>query len=201
MDKSEVGKAHKPKITMTEKQKAARIANLANGRKKRMEMIKQKKERKSEEYDISSNDGSLDESESSSDSDDAFVTSKAKKRSGKTDAMLEMLKKDERPVKEHKLKNLNDGLKGEVDELKNMIIELANMQKKQHKTARKSRPSGGTKIVVLPQNTSGGSQSKAADDYMEKLRKSIFDSTIVLWIIIQTNIINGKSNHSCNREW
>ena len=43
MDKNEVGKAHKPKITMTEKQKAARIANLANGRKKRMEMIKQKK--------------------------------------------------------------------------------------------------------------------------------------------------------------
>ena len=43
MDKNEVGKAHKPKITMTEEQKAARIANLANGRKKRMEMIEQKK--------------------------------------------------------------------------------------------------------------------------------------------------------------
>ena len=56
-----------------------------------------------------------------------------------------------------------------------MILELANMQKKQNKSVRKSRPSGGTKIVVLPQNTSGGSQSKAADDYMEKLIKSIFD--------------------------
>ena len=34
MDKNEVGKAHKPKITMTEKQKATRIASSANGRKK-----------------------------------------------------------------------------------------------------------------------------------------------------------------------
>ena len=63
MDKNEVGKAHKPKITMTEKQKAARNANLANGRKKRMEMLKQKKEQKPKEYDISSNDWSLDESD------------------------------------------------------------------------------------------------------------------------------------------
>ena len=142
---------------MTEKQKGARIANLANGRKKRMEMLKQKKEQKPEEYDISSNDGSLDESDSSSDSEDAFVISKAKKKNAKTEPPS------------------NNNLRGDVDELKTMILELANMQKKQNKSVRKSRPSGGTKIVVLPQNTSGGSQSKAADDYMEKLRKSIFD--------------------------
>ena len=169
MDKNEVGKADKPKITMTEKQKAARIANLANGRKMRMEMLKQKKEQKPEEYDISSNDGSLDESDSSSDSDDAFVISKAKKKNAKTVAPVERKKskKTEPPS--------DNNLRGDVDELKTMILELANMQKKQNKSVRKSRPSGGTKIVVLPQNTSGGSQSKAADDYMEKLRKSIFD--------------------------
>ena len=167
MDKNEVGKAHKPKITMTEKQKAARIANLANGRKKRMEMLKQKKEQKPEEYDISSNDGSLDESDSSSDSEDAFVISKAKKKNAKTVTPKERRKskKTEPPS--------NNNLRGDVDELKTMILELANMQKKQNKTVRKSRPSGGTKIVVLPQNTSGG--AKVSDDYMEKLRKSIFD--------------------------
>ena len=43
MDKNEVGKAHKPKITMTEKQKAARIANLANGRKKRRNVKTEKR--------------------------------------------------------------------------------------------------------------------------------------------------------------
>ena len=170
----------KPKRTMTEKQKAARIANLANGRKKRMEMIKHKKEQSSsalpEEYDISSNDGSLDESDSSSDSDnDAFVISKAKKKQTKPVTRKEKHSPD-RNLKEHKSKSNhpNENLKGEVDELKSMIIELANMQKKQNKTVRKSRPSGGTKIVVLPQHTSGGG-AKTNDDDMEKLRKSIFD--------------------------
>ena len=49
----------KSKTTMTDKQKAARCLNLAAGRKKRMEAIKQRKE-KPDEYDISSNDGSID---------------------------------------------------------------------------------------------------------------------------------------------
>ena len=128
MDKNEVGKAHKPKITMTEKQKAARIANLANDRKKRMEMIKQKKEQKPEEYDISSNDGSVDESDSSSDSDDAFVISKAKKKNAKTITPKEQRKskKTEHPS--------DNNIRGDVDELKTMILELANMQKKQNKS-------------------------------------------------------------------
>ena len=162
----------KPKRTMTEKQKAARMANLANGRKKRMEMIKQKKEQKPEEYDLSSNDGSIDESDSSSDSDnDAFVISKAKKKQA-----IPVKEKEKASRSSHKSKSKNnDNLKGEVEQLKSMMFELASYQKKQNKTARRSRPSGGTKIVVLPQNTSGGSQTKAADDYMEKLRKSIFD--------------------------
>ena len=80
-------------------------------------MLKQKKEQKPEEYDISSNDGSLDESDSSSDSDDAFVISKAKER--------RKSKQTEPPS--------NNNLRGDVDELKTMILELANMQKKQNK--------------------------------------------------------------------
>ena len=43
----------KPKTVMTDKKKTARCENLAAGRKKRMEAIKQRKE-KPDEYDISS---------------------------------------------------------------------------------------------------------------------------------------------------
>ena len=43
---------------MTDKQKAARCLNLAAGRQKRMRAKKQRKE-KPDEYDISSNDGSI----------------------------------------------------------------------------------------------------------------------------------------------
>ena len=78
MDSNEVtaSRLAKPKRVMTDKQKAARCLNLAAGRKKRMDAIKQNKE-KPDEYDISSNDGSIDESESSDSSDnDAFVLTK-----------------------------------------------------------------------------------------------------------------------------
>ncbi len=169
-------KPRRPNKGMTDEQRRVRLDNLARGRKKRAEMVKQKKEQKPEEYDISSNDGSLDESDSSSDSDnDAFVISKAKKKQPKPVKEKEKVLRSSRKSTERAHSKNNENLKGEVDELKTMIIELANMQKKQNKSVRKSRPSGGTKIVVLPQNTSGGSQTKGADDYMEKLRKSIFD--------------------------
>jgi hypothetical protein len=54
----------KQKRQITEKQREARLANLANGRKKRAAMIQQKKEKKNYEYDISSEEASF-----SSDSD------------------------------------------------------------------------------------------------------------------------------------
>ena len=70
----------KPKRTMTDKQKTARLANLERGRAKRKEMIQKKKEPKPDEYDISSDDESYDASSSSSESDDgAFIISKKKK--------------------------------------------------------------------------------------------------------------------------
>ena len=57
---------------MTEKQKAARLANLEAGRKKRMEMVKQKKAgltMKHKEYDLSSDDDSVEQSSTSSSGD------------------------------------------------------------------------------------------------------------------------------------
>jgi len=162
----------KPKRQLTDKQKAARIDNLAKGRKKRMEMIKQKKEMKEQEYDISSDD-SYDSDSSSGSDNDAFVISKAKKK-----PVLQPIRRSSHK-QPHASKQANrtpdSHLRQDVDELKSVIIELASMQKKQHKERKRSKQSsGGTKIVVLPQQ-GGGSQPKAHDDYMEKLRKSIFD--------------------------
>ena len=103
MDSNEVtaSRLAKPKRVMTDRQKAARCLNLAVGRKKRMEAIKQKKE-KPDEYDISSNDGSIDESDSSDDlssDNDDFVLTKAKKKSGKTESLQKILKSKKRESK------------------------------------------------------------------------------------------------------
>jgi hypothetical protein len=148
------------KKSITDKQKAARMANLERGRKKRMESIKQKKEGtdKPEEYDLSSNE----ENDSSSDDDDTFIISKKKP----------VAVKKNKPVVDE-----NANLKSEVDELKNMVIELASLQKKQHKVNKKnnSRQNGSTKIVVLPNNAnSGNSETKSANDsLMDALRRSL----------------------------
>jgi len=78
-------KVRKP---MTEKQKAARLANLAAGRKKRMEMVKQRSSLTDtqQEYDLSS------ESPSDSDSNgEAFLIKKKSRRSVKK---APLLKKD-----------------------------------------------------------------------------------------------------------
>lgn len=150
---------------ITDKQKAARMANLAAGRKKRMEQLKQKKEaKKEEEYDLSSNE----ENDSSSESDnDAFIISK--KKSGKT-SVLKKIIKQESPKEDKSAK-----LKNELDELRNIVTDMALMQKKQHKATRKqtNRPSGGTKIVVLPQAQGGSNQSGPSDSVMDALRRSL----------------------------
>ena len=91
-------------VKITDKQKAARKANLAKGREKRMETIKQKKEdTKNEEYDLSSNDGDNDVDESSSD-DDLIISRK-------------------KPTKTKQVKKDDNSLKNELDELKNMVID------------------------------------------------------------------------------
>ena len=66
-------------------------------------------------------------------------------------------------------------LKSDVDELKNMVFELASMQKKQNKINKKrvERKSGGTKIVVLPNNTSQSQEQKQDNSTMAALRRSL----------------------------
>ncbi|HRP37291.1 MAG TPA: hypothetical protein PLS50_05785 [Candidatus Dojkabacteria bacterium] len=155
----------KPKRKITDAQRAARNDNLAKGRKKRMENIKQKKEMKEQEYDISS-DESYDSASSSGSDNDAFVISKAKKKPVKEQP------RTHRIISKHPAPDSH--LRQDVDELKSMILELANMQKKQHKERKQTKRSSGTKIVVLPQQ-GGGSQPKPYDDYIEKMRKTIFD--------------------------
>src|SRR5687768_8730609 len=96
---------------ITEKQKAARMANLAAGRKKRMEQLKQKKEgNKEDEYDLSSNE----ENDSSSESDnEALILSK--KKPAKKTAKIETkpIKTQSEPKEDKSAK-----LKNELDELR-----------------------------------------------------------------------------------
>ena len=137
----------KPKATMTEKQKLARLANLEAGRKKRMELIKQRKDNADTEYDISSSDENNTESDSDS---EGFVISKKKQ-----------VKK---PTKKRDIKT-------ELDELKNIVMDMAVMQKKKK---NKSQPkSGGTKIVVLPNNNNHPQPNQYKDLTVEALMKSL----------------------------
>ena len=142
----------KKKLPMTEAQKKARMANLERGRAKRMEQIQQKKQEQ-EEYDLSSND---DESNSESD-DDAFIIAKKK--------VVKASKIDKKSKPRVIERPYDDNLKNEVNELKNIVYELATMQKKQQRRKRSPRPSGGTKIVVLPNNTTN--QKPSNDSVME----------------------------------
>lgn len=161
----ELSEKSKPvKRTMTEKQKAARLANLERGRKKRLESIKLKKEAKpQEEYDLSSNSSNSDEA-SESDFSDAFIISKKKK-------MPKTKLAKPRKLTFNENNGRDDNLRNDVDELKNMIVTLANLQKKQNKARKQTKKaSGGTKIVVLPQNTPA---SRPNDNLMEALRKSL----------------------------
>jgi hypothetical protein len=66
--------------------------------------------------------------------------------------------------------------KQDFDELRNIVTELAMLQKKnKRRSSSEGRSRGsGTKVIVVPQPASQ-QQNKPMDDYMEKLRKSIFD--------------------------
>ena len=149
----------KKKRQITEKQREARLANLANGRKKRAALLQQKKEssafeqeQKKYEYDISSGD-------SYSDGSSDFVISR---------------KKPTKARKEPPKSETDSNLRNDMNELRSIVTELAILQKKtKQRASSEGRSKGsGTKVIVVPQPVS---QSKPSDDYMEKLRKSIFD--------------------------
>ena len=131
-------------VKITEKQKAARMANLEKGRAKRKEMMNKKKETpKHEEYDLEDlYDGDGDDSSD----DETFVISKQKPKN--------------HPTRE-------DILKNEVDELKNMVIQLATLQKKQNKKQKEitSRP----KISVLLPNSNQPQESKKSNPHYDSV--------------------------------
>lgn len=129
----------KPRKQITEKQRQARIKNLAMGREKRLANVQAKK-KPIQEYDIDS------EEESSGDDDDEFVLSK-KKKVGK-------VKPIPQPAPAH-------DLKGELQELRGMMFALAKQQKKQ----KVRQPSN--KIVVIPQGQTSAPQ--ASSEYSNSL--------------------------------
>ena len=150
------------KKPMTEAQKKARLINLQKGR----EVRKQKQESKGKEYDLSS------DSQSDSESDnEAFVISRKKKVVPK-----EVVERSRKSVHMEQPQNTNNYQK-DFDELRNMVQELAALQKK-NKANSSKRSNGGTKIVGLPQNNSHASKnnsqsSKNDDGTMDFLRKSL----------------------------
>ena len=140
-------------VKITEKQKAARMANLEKGRAKRKEMMNKKKETpKHEEYDLEDlYDGDGDDSSD----DETFVISKQKPKQSKAKNNNE-----NHPTRE-------DILKNEVDELKNMVIQLATLQKKQNKKQKEitSRP----KISVLLPNSNQPQESKKSNPHYDSV--------------------------------
>ncbi len=162
---------------MTDKQKTARLANLERGRKIRMESVKQKKESKQAkdtEYNLSSDNSTQDESDSESDNGDFILSRKKKSVKQKT---------PKKQVSDNPKIQSNDkylDLGKDVDELRNIVMELANIQKKQNKAvknAKKQTSGSGKKTInniVLP---SGGQNSPAKltnDSVMDALRRSLF---------------------------
>ena len=117
----------KPKKTITDKQKAASLVNLEKGRKKRMETLKQKQktEKEEKEYDLSSEE---ENAVSESDDEPAFILSK------KPPKVPEKKKEVKKPVNDE-----TEKLKGEFEELKNMMFQLASYQKKQNKKMKNQK--------------------------------------------------------------
>jgi hypothetical protein len=141
------------------------MENLRKGREKRMEALKQKKEQPQSEYDLSSEDDQ--ESDSSSD-DEGFVISK-KKPIRKQKVSLGRSKDD--------VEFPSFTPKQEFDELKNMVRELALMQKKNNKVIKKQQNNKPVnKLVLLPsaQQTQSKPQNfQLRDSLAEQLAKQL----------------------------
>ncbi len=131
---------------ITDKQKAARIANLEKGRQKRLEKLQQKKESK-EQYSASEDDTS------SSDSDEGYVISKKKP--------TKIVKTKGRVIDESSFM----GSKNELDELKKIMMEMAIKQKQHDKALRRqNKRSKSPAVVVVPQYGEGHNVPKASNN-------------------------------------
>jgi DNA recombination-dependent growth factor C len=148
------------KKPMTEAQKKARLQNLQKGR----EIRKKKLESKGQEYDLSSDESDVSDSESDN---EAFVISRKKK------VVPKEVVKQERSRKTIQMEHPqhSNNYQKNFDELKTMIQDALH---KKNTKAKSSKRSGGTKIVVLPQNTSQqASKSNYNDPSMDFLKKSL----------------------------
>ena len=151
--------ATKAKRPLTEAQRNARVANLAAGRAKRLERIKEKKANPVDEFDINSDSDSGSSSDSSSSSDGDFVISKKKK----TPKFVPPT-----PTKKSKSKN-------EVAELRNMFMNYITQQSAAGKKKSKPRRKSGGTTIIVPQTSSQVSPQivEQPSAYLEALRKSI----------------------------
>ena len=153
-------------VVLTDKQKAARSANLANARAKRAEMSKQKKNVKFEpKHD--DREESEDESDQSSDDEDLIVS---KRKTVKKTIQVE---------------DDSNNLKKEFSELKSMVYDLATMTRKTNKIMKqKNKQVEGTKSTniynVLPSKTKERTQEDDKpkiesynDSLMNALKKSL----------------------------
>lgn len=148
------------KKSMTEKQRLARLANLKKGRETRMTALKNKKQETADEYDLSSQDDK--DSDSSSDDGDFVISKKKPTRKPRS--------RDDIAFPSFTPKN-------EFDDLKEMVRDLAMMQKKSNKAIRKQQNNKPVnKLVLLPsaQQASAQSQSyRIRDSVAEQLAKSL----------------------------
>ena len=159
------------KRVMTDKQKAARLLNLEKGRKTRMEKLQKSKEPQNEEYDLSSQ--SSDSSDSESDNE-AFVISRKKKVVPKDVVINQQKSKNGRShasiIGENPPNNFAS--KNDIETLKEAILDLHKKQNKAFAKSKTKRSGGGTKIVLLPQNTSQSNRGPN-DSVIDQLRKSL----------------------------
>ena len=141
---------------ITDKQKAARIANLEKGRLKSLEKLKMKKEDK---HDPSSED----ESSSDSESDEDFVISKKKSKT----------KQPRGRIVDRSSFASETASKSEVDELKKIMMEMAIIQKQQGKAVRKQRRARSPNVVVVPQYGAGAPPAKSNNHILDALREKL----------------------------
>jgi len=148
-------------VVLTDKQKAARSANLAKGRAKRVEMSKQKQENKVEPKPNDGYDGE-DQSDQSSDDEDLIVS---KRKTVKKKTQVE---------------DDSNNLKKEFSELKSMVYDLATITRKTNKIMKQnSKQVEGTKSTniynVLPAKT----KERKQDDEDKKPKEESYNESLM----------------------
>lgn len=142
-------KVRKPNTRGVENKREKARANLAAGRAKRAQMLKDKREQEQQqqEYDVET-----DSDEDSSSDEDLVLTKKPKKKSGGG--------------------NETKGLHDEMKAMKEVLTKLVTMEKEKRKKPKKEK---STKIVVLQPNETKTTQGNTAVDAFHAKMKKIFN--------------------------